>query len=62
MRPVPEERDGRSQQEKADPKYRPHIAIWYDIDRDKMYRAARSLMDQKFDSTAATLEVLDRCM
>lgn len=62
MRPVPEEKDGRTQQEKADPKYRSYISIWYDINRDKMYRSARSLMDQNFDSTAATLEVLSRCV
>lgn len=61
MRPVPIEKDGRTQEEKADPTYRPYVSIWYEIDRDKMYPAARSLMDQNFDSTAATLEVLRRC-
>lgn len=61
MRPVPVEKDGRTELEKADPTYRPYVSIWYDIDRDKMYPAARALMDQKFDSTAATLEILTRC-
>lgn len=60
MRPVPVEKDGRTQLEKADPKYTPYVSIWYDIDRDKMYPTARKLMDQNFDSTAATLEILTR--
>lgn len=60
MRPVPDERDGRSQEQKADPRYRPYVSIWYDIDRTKMYPTASALMDLNFDSTAATLEVLRR--
>ncbi|KAL2284815.1 hypothetical protein FJTKL_08644 [Diaporthe vaccinii] len=62
MRPVPVEKDGRTQLQKADPTYKPYVSIWYDIDRDKMYPTARTLMDQKFDSTAATLEILTRLL
>lgn len=60
MRPVPMEKDGRTELEKAHPTYRPYVSVWYDIDRDKMYPAARVLMDRNFDSTAATLEILNR--
>lgn len=60
MRPVPMEKDGRTELDKADPTYRPYVSVWYDIDRDKMYPAARALMDRNFDSTAATLEILNR--
>lgn len=62
MRPVPVEKDGRTEAEKADPQYRPYISIWYDIDEDKMFPTAKKLKDQNFDSTAATLEILRRCM
>ncbi|KAJ0107255.1 hypothetical protein J7T55_007625 [Diaporthe amygdali] len=59
-RPVAVERDGRTREQKAEPEYRPYVSLWLDIDRDKMYDSARSLMDRNFDSTAATLEVLRR--
>ncbi|KAK2611512.1 hypothetical protein N8I77_004846 [Diaporthe amygdali] len=59
-RPVAVERDGRTREQKAEPGYRPYVSLWLDVDRDKMYDSARSLMDRNFDSTAATLEVLRR--
>lgn len=62
LRPVPVEKDGRTQQQKAEATYRPYISLWYEVDRDKMFPRARALMDQNFDSTAATLELLNRCI
>lgn len=61
LRPVPTEKDGRTDEEKSDRNYKPYISMWYDIDRTKMYSNARALMDQNFDSTAAILEILRLC-
>jgi hypothetical protein len=62
LRPVPEEKDGRTDEEKSRQGYKPYTSVWYDIDRSKMYSCARALMDQNFDATTATLEVLRLCL
>ncbi|POS74970.1 hypothetical protein DHEL01_v206632 [Diaporthe helianthi] len=58
LRPVPKEKDGRTDEEMADPDYRAYISLWYEIDRSQMYPSARQLMDAGFDSEAAALEML----
>lgn len=60
LRPVPGEKDGRTQAEKADPRYRPYVSFWYEIDRSKMYPAARDLMERNFDAAAAGMEMIRR--
>lgn len=62
LRPVPEEMDGRTDEEKASPDYKPYSSVWYEIDRSQMYPSARLLMDAGFDSEAAALEMLRICL
>lgn len=62
LRPVPEEKDGRTDEQKASQDYRPYISVCYENDRSQMYPSARELKDVGFDSEAAALEMLRICL
>lgn len=62
MRRVPREKDGRSEEQKEDPRYREHRSLWFDIDEDKMYSEARGLRETGFDPGWATMQILLRGM